>query len=77
MIIQSNLLSGGIENRFLTLFSPDATSQLQDMIRISQDRKLMELLKEKPVEQQEEDKLVQAIIHEGQNENVDRLIHYL
>jgi len=24
LIIQSNLLSGGIENRFLTLFSPEA-----------------------------------------------------
>jgi hypothetical protein len=26
LIIQSNLLSGGIENRFLTLFSQDAQS---------------------------------------------------
>ena len=28
LIIQSNLLSGGIENRFLNLFSPEAQLQL-------------------------------------------------
>lgn len=46
LIIQSNLLSGGIENRFITLFSPEAQTQLQDLIKISQDKKLLDLLKQ-------------------------------
>lgn len=35
LIVQSNLLSGGIENRFLSLFSQDSQSQLNDLIKIS------------------------------------------
>jgi hypothetical protein len=37
LIVQSNLLSGGIENRFLTLFSQDAQTQLNELIKISHD----------------------------------------
>jgi len=40
LIIQSNLLSGGIENRFITLFSDEGQTQLQELIKISQDKKL-------------------------------------
>ena len=40
LIVQSNLLSGGIENRFLTLFSNDTQTQLNELIKISQDKKL-------------------------------------
>jgi hypothetical protein len=36
----------------------------------------LELLKDKPKEF-DEDKLISAIIHEGENEHVDRLIGYL
>ena len=35
LIIQSNLLSGGIESRFLNLLSQDAQLQLQDLVKIS------------------------------------------
>lgn len=35
LIVQSNLLSGGIENRFLSVFSSDSQSQLNDLIKIS------------------------------------------
>ena len=40
LIIQSNLLSGGIENRFITLFSNDTQATLMDLIKISHDTKL-------------------------------------
>jgi hypothetical protein len=37
LIIQSNLLSGGIENRYITLFSSEALAQLEDLIKVSED----------------------------------------
>lgn len=46
LIIQSNLLSGGIENRFITLFSPDTQQQLKALVQISSDKKLEQLLSE-------------------------------
>ena len=76
LIIQSNLLSGGIENRFITLFSQDGLSQLHDLIKISEDKKLLELISHSPA-QTEDDKLIQAVIHQGENPHVDRLIAYL
>lgn len=77
LIIQSNLLSGGIENRFITLFSNEAQVQLQDLIKISQDKKLLQLLNEHVPKETDEDKLITAIIHSGENPHVDRLIGYL
>lgn len=67
LIIQSNLLSGGIESRFITLFSSDVQQNLFDLSKISNDNQLQKLLKAKPAEQ-DEDQLLQAIIHEGKNE---------
>jgi hypothetical protein len=40
LIIQSNLLSGGIENRFVTLFSTDVQQTIQELIKISNDKEL-------------------------------------
>jgi hypothetical protein len=70
------LLSGGIENRFISLFSAESLSQLDDLTKISQDQKLLQLMKQKP-DQNEEDKLVESIIHQGQNPVVDTVIGYL
>lgn len=47
LIIQSNLLSGGIENRHIHLFSAESQEQIEDLIKISQDNTLLELLKAK------------------------------
>ncbi len=47
LIIQSNLLSGGIENRNIHLFSDESQAQIQDLIKISQDNSLLELMKVK------------------------------
>jgi hypothetical protein len=37
LIIQSNLLSGGIENRYVSLFSEEALATLEDLIKVSED----------------------------------------
>ncbi len=76
LIIQSNLLSGGIENRNIHLFSAESQSQIEDLIKISQDNSLLELLKVKSGEN-EDDKLISALIHPGQNQMVDKLVGYL
>lgn len=62
LIIQSNLLSGGIENRFLHQFSQEAQNELKDIIKISQDKRILSMLSETQKEN-EDDKLVSAIIH--------------
>jgi hypothetical protein len=65
-----------MENRFINLFSAEAQSQIEDLIKISQDNELLGLLKSSE-KINEDDKLIQALIHQGQNEIVDRLIGYL
>lgn len=80
LIVQSNLLSGGIENRFLTLFSQETQTTLNQLIQISHDKKLQSLLHPNATvdgKLQEDDKVVNAIIYKGQNPQVDRLIGYL
>jgi hypothetical protein len=76
LIIQSTLLSGGIENRFISLFSQEGLSQLHDLIKISEDKKLLALISAESKET-EDDKLIEAVIHQGQNPHVDRLLAYL
>lgn len=76
LIIQSTLLSGGIENRFISLFSQDGLSQLSDLIKISEDKKLQELISLK-ASLSEDDNLISAVIHAGENAHVDKLITYL
>lgn len=76
LIIQSNLLSGGIENRYISLFSQDGLDSLHDLIQISNDHKLLQLVSQKP-SQTEDDKLISSVIHKGENVIVDKLIAYL
>jgi hypothetical protein len=76
LIIQSNLLSGGIENRFVTLFSSETQTSLQDLIKISHDDTLQTLLTNKG-ERNEDDDILLSLIQEGKDERVDRLIKYL
>ena len=37
LIVQSNLLSGGIEHRFINTFSQETQSQMMDLVKISGD----------------------------------------
>ena len=76
LIIQSNLLSGGIENRNIHLFSEDSQAQIEDLIKISQDNSLLELMKVK-TGANDDDKLISALIHSGENQMVDKLVGYL
>lgn len=76
LIIQSNLLSGGMENRFVNLFSAESQSQIEDLIKISEDTELHGLLKSSE-KITDDDKVLHAVIHSGENEMVDRLMGYL
>lgn len=75
LIIQSNLLSGGIENRFITLFSNDTQATLMDLIKISHDTKLQQMLVEKPKDF-EDDLLLSSLIHAGKDNKVDKIVEY-
>jgi len=60
----------------VSLFSQEGLTQLSDLIKISEDKKLQELVSLKP-SQTEDDKLISAVIHSGESDHVDRLITYL
>ena len=76
LIIQSNLLSGGIENRNISMFSSESQIHIQDLIKISQDAELSKLLNAKP-QASSDDNLISALIHPGENEIVDKLVTFL
>lgn len=76
LIIQSNLLSGGIENRFLCLFSQETQEKIEEMAQVSGDKEMVKMMK-KGVSKNEEDKVLESIIHSGKEAMVDRLITYL
>jgi hypothetical protein len=75
-ILNSKLLSGGIENRFLTILSKDAVSSLRDLSEVTMDKVIKECLTSKSAEL-DEDQIYESIIHEGKDENVDRVIDLL
>ena len=76
LILQSKLLSGGIENRFVRIFSPENISEMQDLLFIIRDNKLRDYLAT-DVQPDDQDRLLASIIFEGRDENTDRVIHTL
>ena len=75
-ILDSKLLSGGIENRFLPILSKDTVSSLRDLCEITADRTIKEYLVNDPKEL-DEDQVFMAIIHQGKDKNIDRVIDLL
>mmetsp|Transcript_44297 Transcript_44297/g.32302 ORF Transcript_44297/g.32302 Transcript_44297/m.32302 type:complete len:140 (+) Transcript_44297:1681-2100(+) len=76
LIVQSNLLSGGIEQRFIGSFSAETQATIGDLLKVSGDEKLLGMLRQQ-VATLEEDNLLTAIVHEGKNPTVDTTIKYL
>lgn len=74
--MESKVLSGGIENRFLSQFDQDTKDKLQSIFEISQDTQSLELLTQ-PVHLNEEDKLLSTILARGLREDVDLFIDVL
>ena len=74
-LLKSKLLSGGIENRFLSTFSKDTCQTIENLAAITDDNKLIQYLSK--AEKIDEDEIYEAIIHHGRDESVDKLIDLL
>ena len=76
-ILDSKLLSGGIENRFLSMLSKDTVNSLRDLCEITNDQTIKSYLNGENIEELDEDTIYYAVIHQGKDENVDRVIDLL
>lgn len=76
LLMDSKLLSGGIENRHMNIFSKKTKDQMMDILSISGDNTLLELLTVADAKNEDDELMLQAI-HAGRNENVDWLIEAL
>ena len=76
LLMSSRLLSGGIENRHMNLFSQKTKDTMSDILTISNDFTLLELLTVQNT-QNEYDNVLSAVIQNGKNEFVDYLIEVL
>ena len=74
-LLRSKLLSGGVENRFLNCFSKDTWKTIENLAEITGDKKLLQYLAK--VDLLEEDEFLQAIIREGMNPSIDKLLNLL
>jgi hypothetical protein len=71
-LINSKLMSGGIEDRFLNCFSKDSRQVIKDLAELSNDKKLIQYVtKEEFID---EDESLIAIINEGKSEEIDKFI---
>lgn len=74
MILSSNLLSGGIEDAHLPLFSQESKEILTSFATLMDDQVYIKALSN---ESQDSDDTLQAIIYKGKNADVDKAIKYL
>lgn len=74
-LLKAKILSGGIENRFLATFSKETINTIENLATITGDNKLIKYLS--GVELIDEDEAYLAIIHEGKDPAIDRLINLL
>ena len=74
-LFKSRLLSGGIENRFLNCFSKEASQIIESLAIVTNDNKLIQYLSKSELISEDEDLL--AIIHEGRNKSIDKLLELL
>ena len=75
-ILDSKLLSGGIENRFLPILSKDTVNSLRDLCEITADKTIKQYLQSEPKEL-DEDQVFMSIIYQGKDKNIDRVIDLL
>lgn len=74
-LLESKLLSGGIENRFLKIFSKENRKALEEIVDVTGDDQIKDFLKSE--ETIDEDKILDEIIHNGKNPEVDRIVDLL
>lgn len=76
MLMESKLLAGGMENRFINQFSSDIKKKIKDALLLVKDNTLLELI-EVDAQHNDEDELLQKILQSGKDEKADELIDTL
>ncbi|CAI2359604.1 unnamed protein product [Moneuplotes crassus] len=74
-LLQANIFSGGIQDKFLNHFNEEAVDQIKDLAVISNDLQMIKYIENASIE--EEDKFMKALIYEGTDNRVDALIDLL
>lgn len=75
--MESKVLSGGIENRFLPTFDTAAKEKLIHTLEFSNDQNSQDILKKDIICLSDEDELLQKILRHSEDEGVERLIDCL
>ena len=75
LLLHSKLVSGGIENRFINLFSKDTLHVLKDIVEITKDSKISEFIEKGHGDH--DDELISNIIYSGTDSRVDKLIYLI
>ncbi len=77
LILNSHLLSGGIENKYLGALSDHALGEIRSLAKLAQDNSVEQFLGEnKRVEDREHEVLI-AVLDKGKNQAVDLMLEYL
>ena len=72
---KSKLLSGGVKNRFLSIFTKKTSKTIGNLATVTGDDKLTEYLS--PTTKSDEDQMYESIIYSGKDELVDKLLDLL
>ena len=67
MLMDSKLLSGGLESRYMHTFSAETKQKVLEILEISQDRGLSELVNITKETETQEDTLFNEVLYEGKN----------
>lgn len=74
-LLKSKLLSGGIQNRFLSCFSAETCETIENLAEMTGDKKMMQYLSK--IETLPEDELMLCFIQPGRSSIVDRFMDLL
>lgn len=79
LILKSKLLSGGMEDRYLSLFNTKALEKIEILNELSRDDKMATLVKQvsQSAVATDEDQILLAAIEPSKNEWVDKLVQVL
>jgi hypothetical protein len=74
LLMESKILSGGIENRFLSTFAQETKDKLKPVLEISGSTKILEMLESKDATLNKEDQLLVEVLKPGTSELTDLLL---
>ena len=74
-LLKSKLLSGGIQNRFLSCLSKETWETIENLAEMTGDKKMMQYLSK--IELLPEDELMLGFIHPGTNPSIDSFMEIL